>query len=36
VKSAEEIDWMRIGAYFTDLGMAGPLPQEAFHAGAIS
>ena len=23
VKSAEEIDWMRIGAYFTDLGMAG-------------
>jgi Xaa-Pro aminopeptidase len=23
VKSAEELDWMRIGAYFTDLGMAG-------------
>jgi Xaa-Pro dipeptidase len=23
VKSAEEIDWMRIGAHFTDLGMAG-------------
>ena len=23
VKSAEEIDWMRIGAYFTDLGMLG-------------
>jgi Xaa-Pro aminopeptidase len=23
VKSAEEIEWMRIGAYFTDLGMAG-------------
>ena len=23
VKSAEEIDWLRIGAYFTDLGMAG-------------
>lgn len=22
VKSAEELDWMRIGAYFTDLGMA--------------
>ena len=23
VKSAEELDWMRIGAYFTDLGMLG-------------
>jgi Xaa-Pro dipeptidase len=23
VKSAEEIDWMRLGAHFTDLGMAG-------------
>ena len=23
VKSDEELDWMRIGAYFTDLGMAG-------------
>jgi Xaa-Pro dipeptidase len=23
VKSAEEIDWLRIGAHFTDLGMAG-------------
>jgi Xaa-Pro aminopeptidase len=23
VKSAEEIDWMRIGSHFTDLGMAG-------------
>jgi Xaa-Pro aminopeptidase len=23
VKSAEELDWMRIGAHFTDLGMAG-------------
>ena len=23
VKSEEEIDWLRIGAYFTDLGMAG-------------
>ena len=23
VKSEEEVDWLRIGAYFTDLGMAG-------------
>jgi Xaa-Pro aminopeptidase len=33
VKSAEEIDWMRIGAHFTDLGMAGL--RDGLRAGLI-
>lgn len=31
VKSAEEIDWMRIGAHFTDLGMMGL--RDGIHPG---